>query len=84
MTDTLKQVNVRVDAQTLAQWDRLAGVHGGKVAALQAALNALDRPEGIPAAPAPIITEMDAPAVLRAAASEMESLRRLARFAKKA
>ena len=74
---TTKQVNVRLELDVIARLDRLAERHGGRAQAIAAALAALD---GAPAA-----STSDAanrPAELRAAADELERLRRLVRFVK--
>jgi len=62
--------------------DRLAAQYGGQGETVAAALRLLDRPQAGAAPPAPNDLP-DLPDALRRAASEIESLRRVAKFARK-
>lgn len=75
---TKRQVNRRLSPEIADQWDRLAVQYGGHEEALARAFQALE--EG--PQPAASTDEPDYPHALRAAAAELERLRRLKRFAK--
>lgn len=91
---TKVQVNVRLSAECQALLDAAADAHGGKAQAIEAALKLLANApssagdkiiRGLNEAVALSTNdkpEVDLPAALEAAARELRSLRRIAKFAK--